>query len=298
MSRQTYLLIPILLCTVISMAQQSPRPIFHARREAASDLEVSGTLKGVPRGESRYVSREFLESLPRVSVKVDSVEDFPAIADASVGGIYLNDLARKLGAAGDTLAIGSAIEAICTDGYVSSFPPRYTAAHRPIFILTIDGLSPKAWAAKNHGYDAGPYFIAYEHFVPSFRVLSHDDWAQEPTQVDKLLFTTEERLYAGIMPKASEAQVSQGFQIARQNCYRCHNAGAYGGTKAGLSWSELGAIAKDRPKYFEDWVQDPQAVRRNAKMPPNKNYDTATLAVLQRYFATFAPTSFPQKGAR
>jgi mono/diheme cytochrome c family protein len=72
--------------------------------------------------------------------------------------------------------------------------------------------------------------------------------------------------------------------MAKQNCLRCHNAGPYGGTKAGWSWETLSVVAKADPKTFKNYVHDPKSVNAKAKMPANPQYDAATLAVLAAYF--------------
>lgn len=285
------LLIAVSCGSFLIVGQKDVPSPFHRQRLAASDLEVSGMVTAIPHGESRFVSRDFLLSLPQVTVKIERHEDLPLVTreGVTVTGIYLDVLAKQLGA----LPESSAIEAICTDGYAAAFPAGYTRTHRPIFVLTVDGLSAHDWAVKNHTYDAGPYFVAYEHFVPAFQVLSHDERALEPDQLEKLLFSTKEELYGGIEPKvaapiAFDSPVNSGYRIARQNCFRCHNAGEYGGTQAGKSWATLGKIAKERPEFFADWVRDPLAIDPQAKMPPNPAYDKATLTALTKYFETFA----------
>lgn len=270
-------------------------PLRHGR-VAASDLEVTRTMPGVPHDESRFVTRAFLLGLPRVTVHVASNEDFPAIMKPGVmvSGVYLDVLAAHLGA---HVVKPSAVEAICADGYAAAFPAGYIWIHRPILVLTIDGLSPHEWSAKNHGYDAGPYFIAYEHFVPHFQVLSHEDRPLEPDQVNKLRFTTKEILYAGIAPKEDrdpaelKSPVMSGYRIARQNCFRCHNSGEFGGSQSGLSWKKLEKIAHDRPDYFAAWVYDPRTIDPTSKMPANRDYDKPTLDALTKYFSVLATES-------
>jgi hypothetical protein len=270
------------------------RPALRRVRTAADDLEVTGAVPGAPSGESRYVTREYLLSLPQVSVHIERNEDFPALTKAGVmvGGVYLDVLAEHLGR---PLNEHSAVEAICTDGYAAAFPVGYIWIHRPVLVLTIDGLSPHAWSVKNHGYDAGPYFVAYERFKPQFKVLSHEDRPLEPDEVSKLLFTTKEILYAGIEPKehgstptAAEPPIVSGYRIARQNCFRCHNTGEFGGSQSGMSWKKLAKIAHNKPEHFETWIYDPRTIDPTAKMPANRNYDKATLDALTKYFASLA----------
>jgi len=281
---------------LLAASGQGVRPKLHRHREAVNDLEVTGLVHGVPAGESRFVSLAFLLSLPHVTLHIDTFEDFAAITKPGVmvTGVYLDVLAARLGA---PVVQPSAIEAICADGYAASFPSGYIGIHKPLFVLAIDGLTPHEWAEKHHDYDAGPYFVAYEHFVPHFKVLSHADRPLEPDQITKLLFSTKAVIFAGIEPKQvnDPAQFNSplvsGFRIARQNCFRCHNSGEYGGTQAGLSWKKLGKIARDRPEYFADWVYDPQKIDPTSKMPANKSYDKATLDALTKYFTTIAEES-------
>jgi hypothetical protein len=264
--------------------------VLHLQREAITDLEVTGLVPGIPRGDSRFVTREFLLSLPQVSVHLEQFEDFPQLTKPGVmvTGVYLDAVAAGLGA---PLKAESAVEAVCNDGYAAAYPVGYIWIHRPIFVLAIDGLSPHEWAAKHHSYNAGPYFVAYEHFVPHFRVLSHDDRPLEPDQVAKLLFSTKKVLFGGIEPKEiqdpalGDSPVVSGFRIARENCFRCHNSGEFGGSQSGISWNKLGKIARARPTYFADWVHDPRTIDPQAKMPGNPVYDKATLEAITKYFA-------------
>ena len=288
MLRHIGLVVAITCGSLIAAAQQGVRPSLHLRRENDSDLEISGQLKDVPAGESRFVSRAFILSLPQVAVTMKRNEDFAeAVGEGiPVRGVYLDVLAAALGASGD----GVAIEAACRDGYTSTYSPDYLRLHRPIFVTAMDGLSPHDWAVKHHAYDAGPYLIGYDRFQPAFRVLAHTDRPAEPAEILRLGFLPEQVMYETIAPPVSGAtsQVMDGYTIAKQNCFRCHNAAGRGGTKAMRTWSTLGGIASTKPEWFAAWVHNPQSIDPKAKMPPNLEYDRATLDALTRYFATFA----------
>lgn len=270
--------------------QNAGRSPFHIERKADSDLEISGKVQGIRPGESRFVAREYLLGLPQVDSFIEHSEVLAGRSEPGipVRGVYLDVLANSLGASSEA----SSVAAICADGYTSIFPEKYIQQHRPIFVLTIEGLTPHEWAVRHHSFDAGPYFVGYQHFVPSFQVLSHSDRPAEPDGMTKIVFESEEQLYAGIVPGGSagvpQMELEKGYLIARQNCYRCHNAGTNGGTKASVSWKQIGAVAKKEPQRFKKWVSDPQSIDRKSKMPPNKDYDQPTLSVLQRYFASFA----------
>ena len=245
------------------------------------DLEIAGLAP-----HSSCLTRAYLGSLPQVTRDIDGGPDFGGLK-LHITGVSLDVLAKALGAP----PTADLIDALCTDKYRAHYPADYTAQHHPILVLSVDGLTPAAWAAKNHQDDPGPYFIAYDRFVPTFKVISHADQPQVPTNVTRLNFSTASATFAPITPSADYREnepVQQGFTIAKQNCLRCHYSGATGGTKSGRSWSQLANIARSRPSYFSRYILSPQAVNPHAQMPANIGYDEATRAALTVYFQTFA----------
>jgi hypothetical protein len=263
------------------VAQAVARVELHPVRTAESDLEVRELGQGGP----RFVTRGSLEALPQVDAVIKPDENFTEVPKegVKVRGVELEMLERSLGGGAATMAA----EGVCSDGYSPAFPVAYVKRHHPIVVLTMDGMTPKAYAAKTHTSDLGPYFIAYDDFVPAFHVLSHADRSQVPVQMDLLVFAPERQMFAGLVPSSTlDGTAMQGYTIAQQNCFRCHNAGRYGGTKAGLGWPLLGKDASERPKWFAKWVHDPQSVDTKAEMPANPEYDRATLTALTQYFST------------
>jgi hypothetical protein len=270
-----------LLPTEFVWAQPLPRLELHQSRTADSDLEV----RGLAKDGSRFVTRASLEALPQVDALVKRDQNFPDFPQngVRVRGVDFRVLERALGVG----AAPSAVEGMCTDKYGAPFPVEYVKQHRPILVLTMEGLTTKAWAAKTHTDDLGPYFVAYDNFTPAFRVFSHEDRPQFPVQMTRLEFAPERQIFAGIRPAwTTDSTVSQGYEIAQQNCFRCHSAGGYGGTKSGRSWKTLGKDARERPEWFARRVHDPQSVDAKAEMPPNPEYDRATLTALTKYFST------------
>jgi mono/diheme cytochrome c family protein len=244
-------------------------------------------LAGVPQGAVRYASYADLLRLPSVTAAVTDDADIGASAvhPVRVAGVPLDILAKALG----VLPTSDLIDALCSDRYRSQFPADYIAAHRPILVLTVNGLKPAAWAVRVHKEDPGPYFIVYDRYVPTFKVLSHSDEEQLPTNVVRLNFTTRAATFGGITPRgeyAADSAVMQGFAIAKQNCMRCHASGAAGGTKSKHDWAKLSAFARQRGADFEQYVHDPPSVDPHAKMPRNAQYDAATLAALRAYFSS------------
>src|SRR6201999_1415018 len=109
--------------------------------------------------------------------------------------------------------------------------------------------------------------------------------------VVQLDFRSESQVMATIAPKgdfAADSPVQQGYRIAQQNCYRCHNMGAEGGQMASIPWPVIGAIAKSSPEFFAKYVRNPQTVNPKSHMAASPQYDDQTIAALQAYFSTFA----------
>jgi hypothetical protein len=290
MLRQTSL--TVILALVAVAAGQPIHPQQSSRRHDPTDLEIVKTDVSGAVSERIFLSRAFLASLHQVSAEVrpdgnDSDRPSPAVRAT---GIDLETLLSSVTHADRDTGIA----ALCADGYTSPFPRRAILQHHPILVLTMDGLSPHAWAVKHHAYDPSPYFIAYQDFIPSFHILSHQDWAQSPAEIVTIKILPSSELERAIRPKSAntfpqDSPVLEGFQIARQNCIRCHNAGATGGVKAQRTWQHLGEVARNKPDFFATWVHNPQSIDPYAIMPANLKYDQATLNALTRYFQTFAP---------
>jgi mono/diheme cytochrome c family protein len=206
-----------------------------------------------------------------------------------VGGIPLEELFRTLGANPDS----DLIVAICSDQYRANYPESYIAAHHPLLVLSVNGKPPSGWPkdAEGHGSEMGPYMISHSRFTPGFTILAHHDEPQIPWGVVRLEFRHAKTVFGAIAPhgpRAAEPEVQNGYRIAQQNCFRCHNMGEEGGHKAGRPWPVLSAWAAASPEYFTAYVRNPQASNPRAQMPGNHGYDDATVRALIAYFQTFS----------
>jgi mono/diheme cytochrome c family protein len=281
-----------LLALCPSPARAQSRTVWHEKRQLPSDLEIGGELAGLPQGSTRYVTREELLAMPQASYTVSADANF---ADpAQIRGVELETLLKQFGAAPEA----DTIVAICDDRYLAPYPPAYLAAHHPVLVLTVNGQPPESWpkAAEDHASDMGPYMISNPQFTPSFKVLAHADEPQIPWGVVRIEFREEKVFLGAIAPLGSHAKldaVQDGFQIAGQNCVRCHNAGEEGGRKSGVPWEALGALAASSADRFAAYVRAPMAQNSSAQMPGNPQYDQATLRALSLYFQTFATSPKP-----
>ncbi len=263
------------------------KPTLHLARQAETDLEVGGDLAGVPSGDTRFIAYKDLLALPQVSYTVSDDTNFAG--KTAISGVALAELGKLLSAGGGE----ELVVAICYDGYRANYPSAYLAAHRPLLVLKINGKTEANWPMSEYGGSLGPYLISHPAFTPSFKVLSHTDEAQIPFGVTRIEFRPEQTVLGLIAPRArytSDSPVMQGYRIAQQNCFRCHNMGAEGGQMAGRSWQVLGMWAATEPKYFARYVKNPKSIDSKNRMPGFPNYDAATIEALRQYFATFAAT--------
>jgi hypothetical protein len=280
--------LPALLLATAVLAQNSPsntQSLLHTERSSPGDLEVGGELAGIAAGSTRYVRYEDLLRLPLETYTVSDDTNFAKKTEIS--GVALTTLAKMFGQSPES----ALIVAICYDKYRTNYPRDYLAAHHPQLVLRIDGHLRDRWPKSENGGPLGPYLISHPFFKPSFKVLSHEDEPQIPFGVTRIEFRSESVVFGAIRPGSEwreNRQVQQGYIIARQDCFRCHNMGAKGGTMAGSAWPKLGELAHTDPRRFHAIIHDPASVKPDTKMPAQPGYDDATLDALTAYFKTFA----------
>ena len=266
--------------------------ILQEHRGSELDLAVAGELPEVPRGATRYVSREELLKLPQVTYAVSDDPNFRGRVEIS--GVLLEEVSEALGVS----SAADFVVAVCADQYHGNFPRSYIREHHPVLVLKIDGQPPKGWPKNTEATGAymGPYLISHAKFTPSFKIFAHDDEAQIPWAVTRLEFHDERKTFAAIAPRGphgGDANVQAGFRIAQQNCFRCHNMGEEGGRKSGRPWLVLAAWAAAGPEHFTSYVRNPQANNPNTQMAASPQYDDATMKALIDYFSTFIAAEKP-----
>lgn len=272
-------------------------PELHPEQTSPLDLEVAGDLPGVPAGAVRYLTRDDLLAVPQTTFVVKNDANFTGPTEVS--GLLLEDLIRRVAAAPES----DMLVAICDDKYRANYPQAYIAAHQPLLVLNVNGKAPSGWPkdAEDHTSDMGPYMISHRKFLPSFKASAYGDEAQIPWGVVRIEFRNEKTVYGAIAPRgphASDQAVQHGYWIAKQNCFRCHNNGAEGGTKAGSPWLVLSAWATASPEYFAAYVRNPQTKNPQAQMPGNPSYNDKIIEALTAYFQTFssaAPSPAPRE---
>lgn len=272
----------------------TPTLTLRTERSSPLDLEVGGELVGLPAGTTRYLTRDDLLALPQETFVVKNDANFAGPTEVS--GVPLEELIQRLGAAPDS----DMVVAICDDQYRANYPQAYIAAHQPLLVLKINGKPPDGWPkdAEGHGQGMGPYMISHRKFLPSFKSSPHGDEAQIPWGVVRIEIHDEKTVYGAIAPRgpyATDEAVQEGYWIARQNCFRCHNNGTAGGTKAGHPWLVLSAWATASPDYFADYVRNPQSKNPRAQMPGNPSYSDKMMSALTAYFRSFTASTPSQE---
>ena len=280
-------------CLTLSAADSpSGGHLLSTERTSNSDLEITGMAADIAPGTIRYISYQQLLKLPQTTVTVTGDENFRELPQQklTVTGVYLDVLERSLGA----LPGADLLTALCSDGYRATYTRDYVKTHRPILALKIDGLPVETWVAQTHNDDPGTYFITHAYFTPAFSVSSFQELPKIPAKVTRLDFGAAEKVYGAIAPRpgdTSNPQVIAGFRIAQQHCYRCHNMGTYGGTKAGKEWHTLGNFASSSPAIFERYLRDPKSVDPKSTMTCDPQLGEPAAKALQAYFQTFAVTA-------
>jgi len=277
------LALAVVAAAVTAVPAADPKTILRVERSSGGDLEVGGDLVGVATGSTRYVRYEDLLQLPQETYRVSDDSNFRGTTEIS--GVALSALAQMLGQSADMMV------AICYDRYRTNYPADYLSAHHPLLVLRINGKERDHWPTSAEGGSMAPYLISHPVFKPSFKVLSHEDEPQIPFGVMRIEFRRESVVFGAIHPRGdwpANSRVEQGFRIARQDCFRCHNMGAEGGQMAGKSWLDLSAVAKADSARFKQIIRDPASVTATAKMQGEPGYDDATLDALTAYFRTFS----------
>jgi mono/diheme cytochrome c family protein len=270
--------------TVVALAGARQELALYPERLSPQDLKLSGHLFESSQPAVRFVAYEELLELPQQTFSPKDDGNFPA--GAVLSGIPLEELIRAI-AVPDS---GLLVAAVCYDKYEAHYTAEYRAAHHPMLVLRIGGEPPPSWP-KSGGSSYGPYLISHASFTPAFHVLSHSDEPQIPYGVLELRFLRENEVLNALLPAgkyAADSSVMQGYRIAFQNCFRCHNEGPFGGRKAGVNWETLAQFAALDPAWFAEFVHDPKSRDSKASMPGNPQYDAKTLQALTGYFQAFS----------
>lgn len=250
----------------------------HGDRSSPFDLEVKGTLEGVPPGASRFVRWEDIRALP-VSKVTLSGEFLKGPEVLTV--VFLSDFLKALPASPQT----DLLLATCDDGYVGLYKSDFISRYRPFLVLEIDGKGPKDWPPKGLDFNPAPYVITVSSgLVPevdSFMDVEHKKpWAV--VTVELANYSDKFRaFYSGKWASLSDS-AKRGRDIWVNSCASCHSGpdGTFGGLKAQRPFEVLAAYAGYDPAFFMKYVRDPKSLVPSAKMEAHPHYNDANFSDL------------------
>jgi hypothetical protein len=263
-----------------SHAGRSLAAKMHAERTSPADLELTGDLAGVPRGESRFLTREDLLAISQPMTI--SPDDGNFKQATQVRGVPLEDLIHALLVPSNDMVLAD-----CKDKYQAHYERRYLADYHPVLVTALNG----APLTESEDDDYGPYMIAHVNFKMATKDPELNDEPQIPWGVVRLQFRDEDTALSPIAPRIANRSKAIAYGIAEENCLRCHNVGDLGGLKSGVNWTVLGALAAKSPDFFAAYVRDPKSKNPHTRMAASPQYDDATMALLIDYFRKFAPAN-------
>lgn len=261
----------------------------HTERASPFDLAIKGRLEGVPAGETRYLRRAELESLPSRSLTLTG-EFIPGQQEVTI--VLVEDLLARLPRSADA----DTLIATCTDGYAAVYTDKFIADYKPFLVLAINGQGPEAWPPAGLTYNPGPYVISVAGaLAPAVDTLL-DVGHKRPWGVDTIeLAHYPERfatLHTGGLENPSPI-AAEGRDLWLNSCFACHEipqAGRLGGTKAARPIQIIAAQASYNTDYFKTYVRTPTKVNPAAKMQPHPDYTDAQLDALIAFLRlTLAP---------
>lgn len=256
------------------------RLALQTQRSSPQDIEITGDLSGLAQGQSRFARYADLAALPQVTYTVKDDPDFDHPVQLS--GVSLDTLLAALNPPAGKKQLVAAVGA---DGYEGHYTAEHRAQHHPFLVLKIDGKEPSQWTHGPNGEVFAPYFVTYPQFKPLFHIMTQPDAPQLPTGVSKLILYDETSALASLRPPAkAPASALQASRIIAVNCLRCHSNGKIGGTKSPFGWPQMALIAQGNPSAFGKYLVQPNRVNPEATMPPNPEFDAATVAAITAYF--------------
>lgn len=250
----------------------------HLVKDSPQDLAISGKIKGLPPGETRYIRWSQLRALPsRELVMTDQVMQ----GKHTLVIVMLDDVLRAIPVAAEA----DALIATCNDGYASIYSSEFVAQYKPFFVLEINGRKPDQWPPEGMTFNPGPYVISIADEVAPGSGQLLDAGHKRPWGVDALEIIAYNERFAPIYTGALKTPASlahEGRNIWINSCFSCHQVipSNLGGIKAGRPIQVVAAQAAFNPDYFKKYVREPQKVNPSAKMEPHPHYTDAQLDAL------------------
>lgn len=259
----------------------------YLQRSSATDLQISGLLKDVPVGESRWLRWSEVRELPSRLIETEG-EFLPGRQKVRI--VLLQDLISQL-----PLTIeADTVLADCADGYTSVFTGDFRARWKPYLVVAINGEGPTAWPLPGMTMNPGPYVVSVsEEVAPGVNklmdVAHKQPWAT--TGLRFIRYADEfSAIYTGEWQLLSDSAI-RGRELWVNSCHSCHTGpdNITGGSKSGRPFAVLKAHASYNRAWFIDYVRNPQRKNPAAKMTPHPHYSDAQLGDLIAFITAEKP---------
>jgi cytochrome c2 len=241
------------------------------RRTQPDDLAFSGPFRGVPVGETRYLSRASLLRVPGVTRLRAKLT--PKLPEAELTVLPLPALLEALPIGGDA----DGLLLTCEDRWQSVLPLAFVRSHAPYLLLLYDGRTPaEGWPKFSDVEAFAPYYVDVDRAVhPAFDGII-DEGMISATQVIEIRAMNVSRHYApfhaGALGQLSP-QADAGRKIFIRACNNCHQGpGGVGGNTSQRPLAVLQAHATANEDYFRKLVRKPKDFFPNTVMPPHPHF--------------------------
>jgi len=252
-------------------------PLYETR-SSPFDLALTGRLRDLPDGATRYVRWADIRALPTTTLRLTG--EFVA-GEQEVTVVFLAELLARLPLAIET----DTVLASCTDGYASIYRTTDVERLRPFVVLEINGAGPGHWPPAGLTFNPGPYVISVSPTVAPAVAELLDANHKRPWGVATLeLANYAERFRDAHTGRWStlSARAELGRKIWIHSCLSCHHGpgATWGGTKSDRPFEVIHAHAAYNAAYFRRYVRDPKGVIAGAKMEAHAHYTDEHLDAL------------------
>jgi cytochrome c2 len=268
-----------LLAALSMLASEAPAPVLQAARVQPDDLAFSGPFRGVPAGETRYLSRAALLRL--AGVKKLRAKLTPSLPEAELTVLPIPALLEAMPIGGDA----DGLLLTCEDRWQSVLPLAFVRSHAPYLLLLYEGRTPaEGWPKFSNVEAFAPYYVDVDHALhPGFDGII-DEGMISATQVIEFRAMNVGRHYAPFRAGALAQlgpQADAGRKLFIRACNNCHQGpGGVGGNTSQRPLAVLQAHATTNADYFRKLVRKPKDFFPNTVMPPHPHFGEEQFSAL------------------
>lgn len=190
------------------------------------------------------------------------------------------------------------------DGYQPSVPVEKFLAHNAYFAFAHEDGSPFVMINKlqnNEKVPLGPLYLVWDNI--GSKALLESGASDMPYQIKTVGLRSEDPFAALAPPDSSSEDILRGFDHFRKYCVSCHTINGEGGGKAPELNYPMSVTEYIKPEYLKRWIEQPQTIRYNTKMPalgheiPDRDRVTDEIIAYLKMMSIrkWAPPKLPRK---